>query len=248
MNSYEALSRWYDRLTQDVDYERWADWLETQLKAARRPVKQVLDLACGTGTMTALLASRGYQVVGVDQSEEMLVEASAKAAGTDGEMPLFLCQSMEELELIEPVDACVCCLDSINYMTEEAAVRETFRRVYESLLPGGRFVFDVHAPEKLRALDGEIFLDETEDLLCLWRAAYEEAEEICYYGFDLFARRGKLWERLEEQHQERAWRPEWLQQQLREAGFARVTCTAGSDVPECGVNEGRFFLTADKEA
>ena len=157
---YEALAGCYDALTGDVQYEKRAAYLCRLLRRAKREIRCVLDLACGTGTMTCLLAERGYDMIGVDLSEDMLAEAMNKSFDLPEEQrPLFLQQSMTALRLYEPADAAVCCLDSLNYLTDPKAVQRTFRRVRESLQPGGIFVFDVNTVYKLEQLDGQVFLD-----------------------------------------------------------------------------------------
>ena len=142
MDSYEALAASYDELTEDVDYERRADFVERLFLRAKRPVKSLLDLACGTGTMTALFARRGYAVTGVDYSPEMLSQAQQKLAALDPP-PLLLCQSMPQLRLLGTVDAAICCLDSINYLTRPRDVQRTFARLHDAIAPGGTLVFDV---------------------------------------------------------------------------------------------------------
>ena len=129
MESYEALAASYDELTEDVAYEKRADFVEKLFLRAKRPVKSLLDLACGTGTMSALFARRGYTVTGVDYSPEMLSQAQQKLAAFDPP-PLLLCQSMPQLSLLEPVDAAICCLDSINYLTRARDVQRTFARLH----------------------------------------------------------------------------------------------------------------------
>ena len=146
MSSYDALASSYDGLMADGSYQKRADWLERLFRKSAIPVHAVLDLACGTGTISCLLAQRGYEVTATDGSEEMLTQAMGKAAALDGQPPLFLHQSMPRLKLIEPVDAAVSTLDSLNYLTREKDIRETFRRVYRWLKPGGQFIFDVNTP------------------------------------------------------------------------------------------------------
>lgn len=124
MDSYEALAASYDELTEDVEYEKRADFVEKLFLRAKRPVKSLLDLACGTGTMTVLFARRGYTVTGVDYSPEMLSQAQQKLAALDPP-PLLLCQSMPQLRLLDSVDAAICCLDSINYLTRPRDVQRT---------------------------------------------------------------------------------------------------------------------------
>ena len=220
--AYEGLARFYDALTSDVDYGQWERWYEQWFQRSAVPVKLVLDLACGTGTLSCALARRGYGVVGTDRSAEMLGEAMEKAAALDCEPPLFLQQAMEELDLFGTVDACVSSLDSVNYITDSAALAEGLRRVHTFLMPGGYFLFDVIAPEALEALDGELFVDEDEEVLCLWRASFDPESRTLSYGMDLFERDGELWRREQEEHRERAWSVEELTKLLGQAGFASV--------------------------
>ena len=178
MESYSALAASYDELTQDVGYEKRAAFVEKLFLRSHIPVHTVLDLACGTGTMTALLTERGYELIGVDGSEDMLLEAREKAQTLTGVPPLFLHQSMPELDLYGTVEAAICCLDSLNYLTEAREVRETFRRLHLFIAPGGSLVFDVHALGKLEAMDGQVWLDEREDVYCVWRTEYSRRSRL----------------------------------------------------------------------
>lgn len=137
MSSYEGLAASYDALTTDVGYEKRADFLEKLFRRSRIPVHTVLDLACGTGTMTWLLTDRGYELIGVDGSEEMLAAAMEKSGQVEGIPPIFLHQSMPQLDLYGTVDAAICCLDSLNYLTRPADVQRTFRRLHLFIAPGG---------------------------------------------------------------------------------------------------------------
>ena len=188
MSSYEALAGSYDALTWDVDYSCWADYLE-KLMGRSRPVHTILDLACGTGSLTLELARRGYEVVGVDSSGEMLAQAEQKCREAGFEIP-FYCQDMSKLRLPQKVDACVCCLDSVNYVLQPQKLQEAFRRVYSFLEPGGYFIFDADTPEKLMVMDGQVFLDETEDEFCVWRGEYSGKKRICSFWMDIFQREG----------------------------------------------------------
>ena len=222
MSSYEHLAPYYDALTTDVDYAKWADYYQRFFDRSAIPIHTVLDLACGTGTLTCLLAERGYEMIGTDLSAEMLAEAAEKARDVQGMVPLFLNQPMQKLDLYGTIDACVCCLDSVNYVTRPRDLRKAFERVHLFLEPGGLFLFDINTPEKLRSLDGQIFLDETEDLYCVWRAEYSSRRRICTYGFDLFRREGAHWERDCEEHEEYAYEPDELEEYLRQVGFSSV--------------------------
>ena len=126
-------------------------------------------------------------MIGADLSEEMLAEAEQKARDLPEDIrPFFICQPMQRLRLAEPVDAVICALDSLNYLTRPDDCRKTFRRVYDALKPGGLFVFDINTPAKLRGLDGQVFLDETDDTYCVWRTEFDAKKRLCYYGMDIF--------------------------------------------------------------
>lgn len=243
MSAYEGLARYYDALTGDVDYGKWLAWYQRWFERSAAPVRIVLDLACGTGTLTCMLARAGYSAIGTDISEDMLSEAMEKSSAWElEEPPLFLNQPMAGLDLFGTVDACVCSLDSVNYITGRETLEQAFQKVHTFLMPGGYFLFDVLTPRRLRQLDGQIFVDETEDVLCLWRAAFDEREQVLSYGMDLFERRGSAWYREQEEHRERAWPPELLKKLLEQAGFVSVEVYGGMEEVPAGPEAERLFF------
>ena len=247
MSSYDFLAGCYDRLTYDVDYSAWADYIEKHFAKAPLPGRTVLDLACGTGSLTRELALRGYEMIGADQSPEMLAEAAEKNRGAAPIEPIFLCQSMEKLDLYGTIDACVCCLDSINYVTDPKKLARAFQRVHLFLMPGGLFLFDVNTPEKLAGLDGQVFLDETEDAYCVWRAEF--SRRICTYFMDIFRLDPSTgqWDRGEELHRERAYTVEELTTLLEGAGFVDVQTWGERKLRPPKPGEQRIFFTARKD-
>lgn len=249
MNSYSFLAGSYDKLTYDVGYTDWADYLEKHFEKRGLPGKTVLDLACGTGSLTLELANRGYEMIGVDLSPDMLSEASEKARETDGIPPIFLCQSMDQLDLYGTIDACVCCLDSVNYVTDSKKLKKAFERVHLFLMPGGLFIFDINTIEKLRGLDGQVFLDETEDTYCVWRAEFEHRRKICSYFMDIFQldEETGLWERGEELHEERAYTVEELTGFLESAGFQDIKTYGNLKMRSPVPGEDRIFFVARKD-
>ena len=245
MSSYHGLASSYDGLMVDGSYRKRADWLEKLFQKSRIPVRDVLDLACGTGTIACLLAERGYQVIATDASEEMLTQAAMKAAVLEENAPLFLLQSMPRLRLTEPVDAVVSTLDSLNYLTREKDIRETFCRVYRWLKPGGQFVFDVNTPYKLRRMDGQMYMDETEDTYCVWRTFFSERTQCCTYQVDLFQlNEDDSWEREFEEHKERAWTEEQLRTYLEAAGFENIIIRGDMSLRPPKADEDRWIVTA----
>lgn len=249
MSGYEALASSYDGLMADGAYRRRADFLERLFRKSSIPVESVLDLACGTGTIACLLAERGYRVIAVDGSAEMLTQAAAKAARLEENAPLFLCQAMPRLRLHQPVDAVVSTLDSLNYLTRTRDLRETFRRVRRWLKPGGQFLFDVNTPHKLRRMDGQMYMDETEESFCVWRTFFSERTRICTYQVDLFRLQGDgAWERDFEEHRERAWEAEELRRYLTEAGFADPVITGDLSMRPPAADEDRWIVRCVRES
>ena len=238
MSCYRLLAPWYDKLTGDVPYERFADFYEAEFRRDGGEFRLLLDLCCGTGTLTSTLSRRGYEMIAVDSSVEMLMEAQAKSAGLETP-PLFLCQDAAALDLYGTVDAAVCSLDGMNYIPPED-LPEVFRRLRLFVRPGGLLIFDIRTPDFLRSLDGDIFVDEQEDVLCLWRADFEEDLPAIIYGMDIFSRQGRLWQRESEEHVEYAHEPAALQALLEQAGFHDVCLR-----PDCPQGDmGRLFITA----
>ena len=242
MSCYEALAGSYDALTEDVGYGKRLDFIEKLLCRSRIPVKLVLDLACGTGTMSWLLTQQGYEVIGVDGSEDMLAAAMSKTGSVQGVPPIFLHQSMPKLDLYGTVDAAVCCLDSLNYLTNPRDVQRTFQRLHLFISPGGLLAFDVRLPERLAALDGQVFLDETEDTYCVWRTEYRRG--LCTYYMDLFtlAEDGS-WDRSFELHRQRGYSVEQLTRWLEEAGFADVRTWGDGKLRRPVPGEDRVYFT-----
>ena len=245
MDAYHALAASYDRLTNDVDYEATVDFYMQILQREGYKPRTVVDLACGTGSVTAILARMGYPVLGIDMSEEMLTEAAMKTMDLDP-MPRFVCQKLQELWLPKAVDMAVCALDSLDYVTDPADCKEAIRRVYKALNPGGIFIFDVNTPEKLKAMDGQVFLDEDDDVYCVWRGEFDKETNICTYWMDLFQRQGKVWNRNYEEHREYAYSEEQLRTFLKAAGFTHIEVYADRRFEAPREGEQRIYFKARK--
>jgi ubiquinone/menaquinone biosynthesis C-methylase UbiE len=245
MDAYHALAVSYDRLTNDVNYRQTVDFYkEILLREGCRP-RTAVDLACGTGSVTVLLAQEGLQVIGVDLSVEMLCVAQQKAQALD-KPPMFICQDLSRLRLPRGVDLAVCALDSLDYITDPEACAEAIKRVYRVLNPGGIFIFDVNTPEKLRAMDAQVFLDEDDDVYCVWRGSFDEQENICSYGMDLFQRNGSVWERSFEEHREYAYSEDQLRTYLQDAGFNQIRVYADRLFESPRPGEQRIYFSARK--
>ena len=245
MDAYHNLAVSYDRLTNDVDYESTVRFYSDILKREGLHPRTAVDLACGTGSVALLLAQMGLEVTAVDLSEEMLTVAQQKAQKLENP-PRFICQPLQELRLYKGVDLAVCALDSLDYITEPGDCKEAIRRIYKALNPGGIFIFDVNTPEKLRAMDGQVFLDEDEDVYCVWRGEFDQETNICSYGMDLFQRRGAVWERSFEEHREYAYSASQLKAYLKAAGFTSIAVYADREFAAPGDGEQRIYIKARK--
>ena len=245
MDAYHALAASYDRLTNDVDYNAVVDFYRQILAREGLQPRTAVDLACGTGSVALILAADGLAVTAVDMSEEMLCEASQKAQEAD--LPItFVCQQLQQLHLPRAVDLAVCALDSLDYITDPTDCETAIARVYKALNPGGCFIFDVNTPEKLQAMDGQVFLDEDDDVYCVWRGEFDEKTNICTYGMDLFQRSGALWHRSFEEHREYAYSREQLTAYLRRAGFTHIEVYADRKFAPPAAGEQRIYFKARK--
>ena len=245
MDAYKELAVSYDRLTNDVDYAAVVDFYQKILDREGVKPRTCVDLACGTGSVSVLLAEKGLDVIGVDMSEDMLTVAFDKASNMENP-PRFVCQKLQELQLPKGVDLAVCALDSLDYITEPTDCSAAIRRVYKALNPGGIFVFDVNTPEKLRAMDGQVWLDEDDDVFCVWRGEFDEETNICSYGMDLFQRQGDVWLRSFEEHKEYAYSREQLTAYLRDAGFTHIEVYADRIFEAPREGEQRIYFKARK--
>ena len=220
MRAYEELAQIYDIFQDNVAYEDWAGYLIQQLK--KRGIRDgiVLDLGCGTGTMTELLADAGYDMIGIDNSAEMLQEANEKRIES-GHSILYLLQDMEEFELYGTVRAVVSVCDSLNYILEEESLLTVFRLVNNYLDPGGVFIFDMNTPYKYEQIIGSATIAENrEEGSFIWENDYDADSGINTYDLTLFLpREDGLYEKEEELHYQRAYPDEKIRELLDKAGM-----------------------------
>ena len=199
---YDLFALYYDDLTDNVDYEAGSDYISGFLKESGvNEGAKVIDLACGTGTLSLLLKNKGYDVIGVDMSEEMLTVADRKACGS---IP-FIKAKMQDLVMPDPADACVCCLDSINHLTDIEEVKKTFSSVYGCLKKDGIFIFDVNTIYKHeKILAGNSFVFDKDGYFLAW-----DNEPLDYGAvriiLDFFVFNGKNYDRYTEEFIERAY-------------------------------------------
>lgn len=185
MKTYKSFAEHYDALTQNVDYAALCKHYTALISQYGNGGNIVLDLACGTGSLSVLLAKSGYDVVGVDASEEMLSLAMNKIESFGN--PIFLNQTMQQLDLFGTIDAAVCCLDSINHLKTEADVKKAIKRVSLFLNDGGLFIFDVNTLYKHRDILGNnTFVYDIDDVYCVWQNSFNEINGQIDISLDFF--------------------------------------------------------------
>ncbi|MCR5090267.1 MAG: class I SAM-dependent methyltransferase [Oscillospiraceae bacterium] len=227
MSCYQHLAAFYDRLTEDVDYASFADFYEKRFHEDGGEFRLLLDLCCGTGSLSLEMSRRGYELISVDVSEDMLMKAREKCAALP-KPPLFLLQDAAELDLYGTVDAAFCSLEGVNYLSPED-LKRTLSRLKFFVRPGGLFLFDIRSDAYLASLDGDTFVDEDDDVFCLWRADYDGTLSALVYGMDLFSREGGLWRRSREEHIEYAHSVAFLSETLTACSFASPAVFPAAD-------------------
>ncbi len=245
MMQYSALAGLYDALTDNVPYREYAAQIERLFRRYRQKPSIVLELACGTGSLTALLAERGYEMIAADISAEMLTLARDKCQGLPVP-PVFICQDMCELDLYGTVQAAVCCLDSVNYLPDRRQLKRAFARVSLFLEQGGLFLFDVKTPALFRQMAGLCSVDEGEGWFSAWRYGWEAKSRLCVHQVDLFFEEEGVYRRRTEEHYQRAYPRAVLEQVLAETGFRLRGVFQGLSLRPAGAEEGRLFFAAQK--
>ena len=219
MAGYGDFAYYYDMLTENVDYKSRCEYICNLLAENGVGKGILLDLACGTGTMSMLLSDKGYDVIGVDASEDMLSVAQEKKMES-GKDIMFLCQRMEELDLFGTINAAVCTLDSINHITDEETVKKVFSKVSLFMEDKGLFIFDVNTPYKHReVLGNNTFIYDMDDVYCVWQNSTDKNTLLTEVSLDIFEKdteeEDDVYYRYSEEFSERGYElseiREWLQ-------------------------------------
>jgi SAM-dependent methyltransferase len=203
-----------------VEYSRWADYIEEIFRRYAVKPELVLDLACGTGSLTLELDKRGYDMIGIDISPEMLNRAVEKADLSEVS-PLWICQDMRSFELYGTVDIIVCTMDSLNYILDMNDMRDIFRLCGNYINPGGLFIFDLNTPYKFEHVFADnLFYEIRDDVAYLWQNRYDPGNKICDFDLTIFVREtGDIYKRLEERQKQRAWSYEEIRSAICGSGL-----------------------------
>ena len=249
MAMYESFAAVYDTFMDNVPYEEWSRYLIELLHRQGIDDGLVLELGCGTGSMTELLAEAGYDMIGVDNSADML-ELAMEKKGKSGHDILYLLQDMREFELYGTVRAVVSVCDSLNYITEEEELLQVFRLVNNYLDPGGFFIFDLNTVYKYRELLGDTTIAENrEEGSFIWENSYFEEDQINEYDLTLFIRQedGRF-RKYEETHYQRAYELETVKNLLEKSGLKLEAVYDAFTFEEPAAKSERvYFVAREKE-
>ena len=244
---YSSLAKVYDSLNGDFDYSAYAKYLDKEIRDNElSPSSLVLDLACGTGKITFAMRELGYDMTGVDLSEDMLSEAREICARENITDILWLCQSMQEFELYGTVDACVCCLDSINYLTSYKDLYNCLKLVHNYLIPDGVFVFDINTPYKFKNVYGDnAYILEDESSLVAWQNEYNDKTKICKFYLSIFLENEDgSYERLDEIQKERCYPIKKIEAALKDCGFEIIKISGDFNGSPLSDTDERCYITA----
>ena len=248
MDAYTDFARVYDTFMDETPYDEWAGFLEKLLKENGISNGLILDLGCGTGTLTQLLAGQGYDMIGVDNSAQMLSVAMEKKEKSSLDI-LYLLQDMREFELYGTVRAVISVCDSLNYLLEEEELIQTFRLVNNYLDPAGVFIFDFNTVYKYREVIGDITIAENrQECSFIWENFYHEEEEINEYDLTIFVRENdEYFHRFHENHYQRGYTLTQMKQALEAAGMEFVKAMDADTHKEVNEMSERIYCIAREQ-
>lgn len=248
MSAYSFFSSVYDTLTENVNYAARADYIADLLADNGIKGGILLDLACGTGTLSIEMAEKGFEVIGVDSSADMLSVAMNNAYES-GKNILFLCQQMQQLDLYGTINAAICTLDSINHLTDPDDVQTTFDKVSLFTEPGGIFIFDVNTVYKHREiLADNTFVYDLDDVYCVWQNTLDPATDTVQIDLDIFEQVDDgIYERTQESFCERAYPLPIIDDMLNKAGFEQIAVYDELSREKPNEKSERVFIIARKK-
>lgn len=247
-DGYLAIAGVYDKLNKEIDYSKWANFFEACFKRySEKKPEIVLDLACGTGRMTCEMARRGYDMIGIDGSIDMLSEAYSK----DTRGILYLCQDMREFELYGTVGATLCCLDSLNYLVDDGDLIKTLSLVHNYSDPDALFLFDVNSQYKFEHVyaDNSYILEDENELggaiFCGWQNSYDKDTRICNFYLSVFeeGENGEYY-RADEEQRERFYSTEEIKLALEKTGFELLDVFSDVDFSKPTEESERLYFVA----
>ncbi len=224
MDQYRDFAFIYDELMDDVDYDRWVEYIEEIIKSEGAEVQNILELACGTGNLTIPLTKKGYDIAGIDISAEML-EVAMEKAEEEGVQLVLLQQDIAELDFDVPnLDCILCACDGFNYLTYDDDLEYVFSKAHELLKEDGIFIFDISSYYKLsKVLGNNTFAEKREDVVYMWQNYFDPEEDLVEMELTFFVKNENgTFDRFDEVHQQRAYETEDILEKLADAGFRDI--------------------------
>ncbi len=246
--SYNNLASIYDRLMEDIDYQAWANYLDQLISKYGAPGKDMIDLGCGTGSISLRLAQKGYNVLGIDCSEEMLTQADQKFRENNIVIPLYH-QDIRQLVMNKTVDIVISTFDTLNYILDEKDIERTFKNVFEVLKKDALFIFDINTSYKLKEILGDnIFTYNTEEISYIWENDFDERRNICQMCLTFFVldQQSGLYERFEEFHEQKSYEIDYLIDILHKTGFKVLNVHGELNMEEPKEEDHKVFIIAKK--
>ena len=244
---YEKFAYAYDQMMSNVNYVRWADYIESIFRHYKCRPRNILDVACGTAALTALLAERGYRMWGIDRAEGMLAIARQKAKSR-GLAIKFVQGEMQEFNLNRQFDAVICTYDSINYALNEHDLAGVLRSVSDHLEPSGLFIFDVTTEHNIvKHFHNQTFAENSDDYSYIWKNIYSHRDKICHTALTFFIRRSDLFERFEEIHLQKIFEVGTVKKILNQTGYKMLSAYDMYTFNRWNRHSDRINFTAKKK-
>lgn len=244
---YKGFAYIYDELMRDNDYSLWADYIEKIFSINNIKPESIADLACGTGSFCVEMAARGYEMTGIDLSSDMLSCAHNKMLEKKVNV-LFVNQDITDFKLYNTVDAVVCLMDSINYITKKGNLLSLFDSVGKYLNRSGLFIFDINSPYKFeKILDNNVFYDVDEKISYIWQNNYNKESHICRYDLTFFIKEGKLFRKYDEIHMERCYETSEINNLVNKSGLAVKSVFDAFKFCTPGEKSHRIFFVCTKD-
>ena len=245
---YQAFAELYDELMSDVDYESWADYYTRLLSVYGIREGKICECACGTGSLTLPLYRRGFQMTGVDVSQEMLWQAAQKSRSKGIAIP-YVRQDMRALNLHRPMDAVLATCDGVNYLLTDEDLLSFFRAAARAVRPGGALIFDVSTPYKIRNVlcSGGLLGEDRENITYLWQNFWHEKRKTVEMDLSFFVREEDgRYRRIDERQHQRAWEQQELKETLWHAGFKAVSLYGDFTMNAAAEQNQRWHIAATR--
>ena len=244
---YSGFAAAYDKIMENVDYGRWADYVDRLFAFYESRPERVLDVACGTGSTAILLAKKGYAMSGTDRAIEMLFGAREKARKRGIHLPLWQ-QDMRDLAVAKPYDAALCLYDSVNYIQTEEEMKQFFTRVSEALVPRGMFIFDVTTEHNIvKHFHKQTFAESLDDFSYIWRNLYFHRDKTCKTILTFFLREDDRYYKHEELHIQKIYSVAQIKALLEQTGYKLLSSFDAFTFNRWGRSSERINFTAAKK-